>query len=133
MNEIDDLPPVKDFGPEASLRRRRIWGVGLMIVVLTFFDVVTFVLGDGTNYGDGCMNFSNSTNEKPPVWLFHDWRRCRPLCRDFCPGTGRQVAENLRKRIINATSAIISFYYNLKQTFDLINYLRHNIFNQRSE
>ena len=70
MNEIDDLPPVKDFGPEASLRRRRIWGVGLMIVVLTFFDVVTFVLGDGTNYGDGCMNFSNSTNEEPPVWLF---------------------------------------------------------------
>ncbi len=70
MNEIDDLPPVKDFGPEASLRRRRIWGVGLMIVVVTFFGVVTFALGDGTNCGDGCMNFSNSANEEPPVWLF---------------------------------------------------------------
>ncbi|MBT3915505.1 MAG: hypothetical protein HOF23_03975 [Rhodospirillaceae bacterium] len=71
MNEIEeDLPPVKDFGPEASLRRRRFWGIGLMIGVLGFLGVVTFVLGDGTNCSDGCMNFGNSTNEAPPVWLF---------------------------------------------------------------
>tara|TARA_B100000315_G_scaffold260613_1_gene323430 strand:- start:55 stop:351 length:297 start_codon:yes stop_codon:yes gene_type:complete len=70
MSELEELPPVKDFGPQANLRRRRIWGIGLMIVVLSFLGVVTFVLGDGTNCSDGCMNFGNSTGEEPPVWLF---------------------------------------------------------------
>jgi len=63
-----DLPPVKDFGPEASLRKRRIWGASLMILVLAFLSVVTFILGDGTNCGDGCMNFGNSTGEEMPIW-----------------------------------------------------------------
>ena len=69
-DQISELPPVKDFGPEASLRKRRLWGIGLMIVVLSFFGVVTFVLGDGTNCTDGCMNFGSDNKEEMPVWLF---------------------------------------------------------------
>ncbi len=69
MNDFEELPPVKDFGPEASLRRRRMWGIGLMIVVLSFLGVVIFILGDGTNCIDGCMSFGSATNEEPPLWL----------------------------------------------------------------
>jgi len=70
MSDFEDLPPVKDFGPKASLRRRRTWGFGLIFVVLSFLGVVTFILGDGTNCSDGCISFGNSNNDEPPIWLF---------------------------------------------------------------
>ena len=70
MNDIEDNAAVKDFGPEARLRKRRIWGISLMVVVLGFLGVVTFVLGDGTNCGDGCLGFGADNKEEVPVWLF---------------------------------------------------------------
>ncbi|MCW8971162.1 MAG: hypothetical protein OQK23_07895 [Rhodospirillales bacterium] len=61
-----------DFGPAASLRRRRLWGAVAIVVVLGFLGLALMMGGDAaqTTPSDGRMTFGVEGSEPPSVLWF---------------------------------------------------------------
>ena len=61
---LHDPATDKEFGPQTSLRKRRLWGVFLIVVVLAF-------IGFAVNMGEPTGNAYFGENEAPmPWWVF---------------------------------------------------------------
>lgn len=68
MQETNHGPPQKDFGPDTSFLKRRIWGGICIAVVLAFLWFMIAVLGE-TFTCEGCSSFHSEDYEAPATWI----------------------------------------------------------------
>ena len=67
MDDFEDAPSIKDFGPNTSLRKRRIWGSACLVFVFAFFGGITIFL-NGPSTIEGGISFAVDGTETPPFW-----------------------------------------------------------------
>ena len=67
MDELEDAPPAKEFGPSSSSRKRRLWGIVCVLLVIGFLYAATTLSGE-SNIQQGGMSFGRDTAETPPIW-----------------------------------------------------------------
>ncbi len=67
MDEPEDAPLIKDFGPPTSLRKKRLWGTVCLVLAIGFL-VVSTAMSDGSSIQDGSMTFGRDTAKTPPIW-----------------------------------------------------------------
>ena len=67
MDEPEDAPLIKDFGPPTSLRKKRLWGAVCLVLAIGFL-VVSTAMSDGSSIQDGSMTFGRDTAKTPPIW-----------------------------------------------------------------
>lgn len=82
---LDDTPPQKDLGPQATLLKRRIWGAVCVAALLGFLSIVVTISGRGSRCV-ACAAFgADGAVEAPPTWL-------------LIPGAVAAVGLSLRAR-----------------------------------